>query len=1176
MKTKYIFGTMALAAFMAACSNEEFDQTLNSAQQPDEALLAGRAVGEVVLNAGREDSEANAESRVEGSISGAAGSTSINWQWSGETDKLGGVVVDYAKGGDIVNLKNYPSYVITNYPFAPNIDGPAASADFSCPSAVVEGAYIFYSQYDGQNTERRVLSHEMPRVQTVKYGKDAGLKQIGSDKSEGGQNFFISPIVDVAVADGSEIATPLSLTSAHAVFNFVISSELEDKYYGENGLQINKIVLQTADGKSKFYLQNTIDPASLKTIQKTVYEANPTAAWRSAFNTTTYAIDGESAYAKEAQSAVLAYLTDKSASAVPSIGTQDKNKVSSDLVYQLEEPFTFTSADDVMDLYVIVPTGTYGYKSGLPTYNGLNAGALRLTIYTSEGTYDTYLSENGALTVHRNQKLDVKRTLKIKGDETNINLYDPNKGFNIESTADYEFTIDYIKNHFRDFGNSSDWKAPILNFVEGVEIDVNEGYYFPDFRVEYKGNATLNLTETGKDYIFNPKNVILDATNTPTINVVDATSSISFDEKIPYTGGTQAVELISAGKVNVNANVAFAELESNQEMNVADGIIVSVSDSEAEINGVLNIGEGAALNAASNLETEGEVNLGVASIVTVGGDYTSNAGTTVLSENATMTVTGQFDNSADITVNAGALVDLKSNSTNDGEIVVKGRGKLTAAKAFTNEDGAVMTVEDYEVEGMDDDSRGIATFATLNNNSGATINISDGSDNKGTYGGLVEVSTKLTNVGIVNVNGELKSAKNTVNTGTINLLDNAYARVVLEGTASLTDKNGNGSVVITKPAVYEMFDSFFTGRNNLADATGVIEAELDQETYNKVMENHAKYTKEGQETAWEVLNKITVKGALEVKNLLTEDKDFVLPQNASLVAAERTLKIHCLTAEGTATALSKASTLVSATVNISKSLNVNDGAEFSVSSKVKAVLPAGTEKTMNIAGKLTNNGAINATGEKAAINTTVASTGELINLGTLGTKASNNKYFSAKTIAIINQINSDYYNFTNNWYIREGDQSFTENSRKEVKTNDRKWDLFVAWYTADLSEKNDDTRDMFVYKNKSYKVYSANDNNWEVPTRKPDVVAVLKANSDINQYKNAAGTSLINKNNTKYMAGTDVVIEKYGSIQDYIAIDTNYGVVDLTAEGSKAYGYIYENEGTKKGEFTEDYKNVEI
>ena len=1194
MKTKYIFSTFALAALMAACSNEDFGQVQNEVQQPENEALAGRNVGNVVLNAGRLGLEDGVESRIEGSISGSTGSTSIAWNWSGATDKLGGVVVDYAQGGKIVEMSKYPNYVITNYPFEPKIEGPSPLADFSCPSAVVEGAYIFYSQYKGSNTKRGTISDEIERVQMVKYGREAGLKQIGSNETEGGENFFISPIVEVEVADESDIATRLALTSAHSILHFTLQSDLESKYYGENGLKINKIVVQTTNGANDFKLQNTIDPASLNAIQKAVYDANPLAPWRAAFTKTSignYAIEGSSVYAKEAQDAVLAYMTDVTATTVPVIGKQDPSKVTNDLVYQLKTPYTFVNKDGKMELFVIMPTGTFKNKTGLPIYNGKTEGALRVTVYTSEGTYDEYIGNGDDITAHRNEKINITRTLKIKGDETNINLYDPNKGFNIESTEDYEFTIDYIKNHFRDFGNSSDWKAPILNFVDGVTIDVNEGYYFPDFRVKYTGNATLNLNVAdGSEYVFDPTKAIFDATKTPTLKIQDATSSITFNEAIPAAEGTSHVELISAGQVNVNANIVFTELESTNELNVADEVVVEVQDLNAVIDGLLNLGASAELNAqgyvaseadivlaensevavAGDFATEGDIEMNAASTITVTGNYNSHVGSTTLAENAVLTVNGKLDNSANITINATALVDLKDEATNDGEIIVKGQAQLKAAKAFTNEIGGAITVEDYAVSGMDDDSRGIATFATLNNNAGATITIEDGSDNKGTYGGLVQVSTALNNAGEISVNGELMSAKKTTNSGTITLQDNAYARIVLRTAASLTNAQGEGSVVISTPAVYEMFDSFFTGRNELSIATGVIEAELDQDTYNKVMANYAKYDAV-QETAWEVLNKITVKEALEIDNVLTEGKDFVLTANASLISMKNALTINSLTAEGASTSLDKVSTLAAATINVKKNMNIEAGASFEVATGVKAILPANTANdVLNIAGLLTNKGALNATGSLAAINTSVSTTGELINLGTIGTKASGNKYLSGSKLNALNAINEAYNKFAFNWYVRVVNKPLASVTTSDWSTasqltgNSLKWDIFKAFVNATLVD------DQFEYAGKTYKVYVTN-GPWTVPT----IASEVKSNIN-NTFVDYDNNNLINKgsNGSAKVYAAKEVITTLGSIQDYIAIEVNNGIVDLQDVDSKAYGYIKDNVGTKKGEFTEDYKNA--
>lgn len=336
MKVKLLLGALVLPAMFAACTNDVMEQVQSTT--PDNSVLSGRAKGMVTLEATKSNVE-GADTRVEGIQDG----NGINWKWTGAEDKIGGVVVDYAPNNQIVNLKNYPYYVITNYPFAPtNISTDGTGADFETPTAVVDGAYMFYSQYDGQDTDRRTISHEMTRLQYVDAGWEAGIKQVGSGEytnSKGekvkGQNFFVSPIVDLAIADGADMQRPLALTSAHAMLHISFGSDLEDKYYA-SGLKINKVVIRALGARDNFKLKQTLDPAKIANLQKTVREANSGLA----INADNNSIDGMANGAGDAINAVIAEITNK-AKTVSEISVYDNTCVSKDLVYQLNEPFVF-------------------------------------------------------------------------------------------------------------------------------------------------------------------------------------------------------------------------------------------------------------------------------------------------------------------------------------------------------------------------------------------------------------------------------------------------------------------------------------------------------------------------------------------------------------------------------------------------------------------------------------------------------------------------------------------------------------------------------------------------------------------------------------------------------------------------------------------------------------------
>lgn len=1128
MRTKYVLATLALPALFAACSNDDFEQLQGPTS--DNSVLQGRAKGNIALSVTKEGANADANTRVVGDIDA---NNSINWMWEGKDDKLGAVVVDYKTDGSIVDLATYPFYAITNYPFAPEIEVPAASAKFSTPTAVVSGAYMFYNKYDGQNTSRRVISHEIDRLITVDAGTEAGLKQVGTNPAEGGQNFFISPVIDLAIADGADIAKPVSLSSVYSVLHFKLKTDLVGDYYAK-GFKVNKIVLKTLgkDGnqsKDLFMRKLTLDPAAIAKIQKDLGIQNPTLFKSNG------AIDAMRLTDEEIGTA-LSLVNDKFANPVNKIG--EVTEGTEDLVYQLATPFTFTSKDQAMDLMVIMPAGIYHKATGLPEYGGKTEGVLQMTVYTSEGTYDNYIL-NDDYTFLRGKKYNIVREMIIDGGRTNVNLFDPNAGFNVETTEDYNYVIDYIKAHYRDFGNSSSWKTPVLNLVAGKTIDVDAEHYFPSFPVKYTGAATLKLVGENQTYKFEPENVILgEDVNRPTINVADANSTIKFEEDVKTVAGktdgtdiTAAVKLISAGNVEVadGKEVNFELLESKKQLDINEKAIVNISGANAKTVGIVNVKEGSKLNANNT-----------------------------------------FENSAAMTIEANAVATFAKATTNNGEITVEGLGKLVSTSTFMNTSAGEILVEKCDLQYMNSKDRATAEFKTVTNNGKITIEASV--DKKGTYGGLMTVETLLTNNGEISNNGEM-SVSNVENSGTIILESDPYALLSITK-GNLTNLNGSGSVVLADPTQYEMFDSYYTGRNSLSEQalTGVIETTLDQATYDKVMANYATYSPAGanqQETAWKVLNKITVTGKLDLAATATDNKDFILPENASINSKESTLTINSLRTTGKATKL----TAVSANTTITVEDAVTAGGELTVDSKVKLLIKQGAATMLNVTGKLINLGTIDTEESQDANNPNKVMTlvsGELLNQGKLSQKSQNEYSIEGANFKIVYDLISklgsnlkgdDNYRIevNNGSYSWRGNltnsETITPAILKNIITKGRWQDVESGYYGLAWQSGT-----------KYYAIYLNTGTESTQPTEIVTLVTEAKK-------KVASGRTRTMYEQIVDKVSADTPYDQVSKTWFYI--EKNTGTVDLlkaaTDVNSWAYGEIYDNTtGTKKGKFNNE------
>lgn len=967
MKAKYFLSSMVLTALFAACTNDDFE-TQN--QSIADSVLSGRATGELMLTASKaEVGTDDADTR----IVATPGDGKYGWLWEDENDKIGAILVDY-KGGEGVNqiASLEDAYMITNYPFAPNITTPANSADFSTPTAVQEGAYMFYNRYDGQNTERRQLVAEIDRIQKVNAGQEAGLVQIGT-RENGGQNFFISPIVDVAIPDESPIQIPVILKSAAAVLNFNFKADLDSRYYGN--FKVNKVTLQHVSKKTPFYRTLTVNPKAIAEIQKgfkdmQVNGSKPYDTWfkdngaivtrnadgslvdeaqiRNAFDLVANRISGE----------------EEGVTSLPVIG--EKGNEVAELTYQLETPYVFNNADQTMNLMVVIPADTYEYAKGSQKYQDVEGGLFLLNVYTSEGIYHAYIGTKARMFKRGVVVRIPEQTMMMKGGKMNVEPYKQVDEFTVETTEDWNYTIEYLKEHFDDFteGENNTWKTPTIKLVKEKDsqdaIVVDADHYFPEFPVAYSGDVTLKL-EGQSEYKIDPENVIFGTeTNRPTLNVTNQkTATVLFDQNIcSDLAGTDGVGVTKAIKLVSDANIV-----------IKGGVKV---DFELLNNmGCMTI----------------ERNLG-------SGDYDR-----VYTK---ATILGNSLNSGSITV--GGVLDATKTGVN-----------------FTNNKNATITAQSFESGSMDDEDRGQAKFQNLVNNGTIVTEVS--SPNKGTWGGLVEVEGTLTNQGPINDNGELIVANIVNKGGVITLGEDPYAYICIKK-GSLTDAVLGGKVVLADATNYEFYNDAMRTTQDLGGVTkkGIIETTIDsQEEYVELLNNYNRYSSTNQETALSVLNTVYVKSSLNITNANgnkeLKDMTFYLEDaTLNVTGASNNLKFGAIYANMGANAVN-VNNNASKTITAGR-VDVAAGTSLTVGEGVTMLVDYDETNAINVLGNLTNNGWINAkenaTGldlrnvnAQGRINTYVAKNGVLTNNGQLSQPYSD-KYDAAAWTALDNLIRGLY------------------------------------------------------------------------------------------------------------------------------------------------------------------------
>ena len=1172
MKSRYYLALMVLPALFAACTNDDFETVQNNSLV--DSVLKNRAKGELILNASKAGEE-DAQTRIVGTANG----TAIDWLWESADDKIGGVVVDYKddRNQGTINLiaTDKDNYTITNYPFAPNINAPSASAEFSTPTTVVEGAYMFYNLYDGNNTGRGPIKAEIDRIQKVNAGEEAGLKQVGTT-SNGGQNFFVSPIMDMAIADGEPIETPVTLTSAHSVLKFTFKADLEDKYWGN--FTVNKVVIKGKDNNNnKFARTLTINPQAIAQIQKDIKETvvngkQPYFNWfQNNGAIVTRNADGTMVSDDQIKSA-LKLVTDaislkQEDGTLKTIGTlSDK---CNDLQFQLETPYVFNSKDDVMELMVVVPAGTYereNFGVALNEDDNNTEGLFELDVYTSEGIYKTYLNsydEDDQMveerTLERGKKYGMpEQTLIINGGYTNITLFDQNDEFVVETTEDWNYTIDYINAHYRDFGNNNAWKTPLVKIV-GEEITVDADHYFPAFPVKYEGDAKLYLVGQN-EYKFNPTCAILDNTNRPTLYVVDQkNASVVFDMDVkdnikdfygkagvPTESSeegvqqtiTGAIKLISDAQVVIKkgTEVQFEELENRGTMTIEEDVKVEVDDSKSDKTQAILLADA--------------TNKGVMNIY--GRLYSENNG---------------LDNAATATINV---------------------------KSFQN--------------GINNKIRGIVALNTLVNK--GVINIESGVQYKGTYGGKVDVKT-LTNTfttgtkGEINNNGELM-VQTIHSNGTITVGKDPYALIQLKSGYVSDPLYGYGSVVLADATQYEIYNEYYSESSLIADdVEGTVETTLtSQEEYNEIVENHVQYSKVAPnlQTALAVLNMVSVEGAV-LEMAAFENDDFYteynninlyLGDNAGLNIKNVPGKINFASINAYGKNVSLVSTSKGDAQDVLKAgtLKTSAKADMTIDEKVKVEVTyqgyTDNNYMMNLLGKLTNNGSIDTQdsdtdGKPNYISMYIGKEGSLYNKG-LMSKASEPKYNTTYYAALqafveelynktygnycgtapgtnamrIDMINAKYDNLSGmKWNDSEKWKSeCAENDQNEVTPERLLYILANGNLTTfDGYQVIVAPHDIVTYKDTySYVIYLGGDQNGSIEVTEAEFAEWQKIAKE--------NTDLITKpgelKNNPYLAKT------------WVYVYQNNGIIDL--RDGQAWGAIAEgmNKGAKYGDFEND------
>lgn len=610
MKTKFLFSALCLG-LLASCSNEELMEQQNPVADQNGTI-------NVVVGAGF---GTNASTRQ------AYNDDLNDWQyyWT-NADVLGA-----CRGDDDDNI-------LTNTWFSNDVaEGELMKeATFKTSAALATGKYIFYAPYREDMLEGKI-STALPEVQ---------VQEGTSRKHLMDNNLFLTAMLDLKNDEGAEfkkdaeVELPLTFKSIYHTLDMQIGIESSTP----SAITVEKIVVtpETATGtvlqtKNDAYLDfSAIEAASGSNDGLVEIDAAAIADAET--------LQGDVADALEAI---------MEASAIEAGGADADNSYT----LMLKDGYTYSSATDKCRAYMLIPATT-------------TAKFLKVEVYTNQGVYTEEIALDGktgitAVAMERNAVTHITKSLTIRYDLNNSNV-EQLSNFTINNEDDWDYACTYVREHFAQFGSTTNWTNPTFTLAKDVEVSS----YPTDFRFTLAANSAVKLT-VAKD--FNLTNTKLSGTNVTF--VVKEGTTLTFDSEVASAGTNLKIENYGTIVNNIapttqspSLNLTFASLINGENTkNGKTGVINNNGVISVPANGLTNNLKGTINNAAGAVLKASAANA-----------ITNNSAINLQGEDSELEVTGAagVKNEGTITLEAdAAITDGGSGTitqvTTSGKIVVK-------------------------------------------------------------------------------------------------------------------------------------------------------------------------------------------------------------------------------------------------------------------------------------------------------------------------------------------------------------------------------------------------------------------------------------------------------------------------------------------------------------------------
>lgn len=729
---KYVLGTMCAASVFASCTNEELVNTGNVDQEIDAKQI------ELLLSA---DYAAGSDAESRMALIGK------EWAWV-DGDQVGALRVGNIKNGSTWDITNT---FATNHPFEPvtKLTEPVKNTDFSTNTAVYEGNYVFYHQYNGDmisTGEVEGYKLDFPAVQSVNPA------DINEKLAE--YNFFVSPVINIAgIKNGEVNKTAVQFIPMYAILEVNITNDSE-----AGDLNVNKVVVNGSELSPSGILNFTGAESNIATATQFV-KVDATAD--------TYADDLKQAIDKMNKNYDLLLSTSKTTGNTISAVIEGGNLA--------------IKKGESKAVRVLIPAGKYAINS--TAVSGL--AIKRFEVYTDKGMYTI---DAEAATGDGTSKADIEFTHttlkslnpKLTGKATNVTK------FTINNMDDWNSAVAYAENNNFE-----------VEFNLAADLKVTE---LPSCPIYVTGNKTLelageNMTLVGDSYFENVKNTgtinltenvaLKNITNYGTINVASTEDIVEVGNTQSYTNPQPGIyTLTNRGTINIDGTMTVSQTSS---------VWNNAAETPSEPAGTINVKKDGKLILKANWNNNSYINVdGIVNIAD--GKTLTNTATTGVIEVAT--ASGKFvaNNSGAITNNGFISLDAIKDVFLNGNLEQRttsivtnsATGHVQVAVTSDDFDGRILPTID-EVNAVEMSGNWNKTnMAALQTKWSAISMIT--LDNSTVDMGGYDVNTGLfTGVSVLEIPGTVTLKNSTASESTLRL-KRSVTSIVVDGTLTI-DKN---------------------------------------------------------------------------------------------------------------------------------------------------------------------------------------------------------------------------------------------------------------------------------------------------------------------------------------------------------------------------------------------------